>query len=211
MKRRFQHQRTARLEQCAAQFEPTRLTATIDDDVEAATTFSCCVQSENPVLPQYREFTGMTTEDVYIAARQLEDLRHKYAEFAVTNDRYPLARPDMEAVGDLQGCRQRFDEHRLRITDRIGHVMEIAGRQRQILGYGAVALENPQDRALGAMRHISPSTGVASAISGIDFADDTAAVRQAADEFMAEHPTIVHVPFGNLDVGGANTRPVHPH
>src|SRR4029450_9979338 len=144
-------------------------------------------------------------------ARQLEDLSHEQAELTVADDRHTLTRPDMYAVGDLQRCRQWFDEYRLHIGYRIGHAMEIACRERQILGHGAVPLENPQDRALAAMRHISASAGVAGAIGGIDFTDDTAPIRQAAHKFVAEHPTIVHVAFGDLDVRVANTSTVHPH
>jgi hypothetical protein len=176
VKRRFQHQRAARPHQGAPEGEPTGLAAAIDDDIEATITLRRSVQRGDPAPPEYGQFAGMTTDDAQLAARQLPDLRHEQAELTVADDRHTLTRPDVEAVGDLDGRRERFDEHGLRITYRMRHAMEIPRRERQKFGHGTVALVNLQDRALGTVHHISPSTGVASAIVGIDFADDTAAI-----------------------------------
>ena len=129
VKRGFQHQRAARPQQCVRKREAPGLTATIDDDIEAAIMLSRCVQRANAAPAYEREFAGMTTEDLYMAARQLEDLRHEYAELTVADDRHTLTRPDMDAVGDLQRRRQRLDEHRLCIAYRIGHAMEIAWQE----------------------------------------------------------------------------------
>src|SRR5919106_6736022 len=153
----------------------------------------------------------MTTDDVQVAARQLEDLGHEHTQLAIADDRHALAWPDVHTVGDLHRRRQRFDEHRLRIGDGIRQAMQIASGERQILGHGAVTLENPQDRALAAMCHITAPTEVAGAVSGVDFADNTAAIGQDAHKFMAEYPTIAHITFSDFDVRVANTSAPHLH
>src|SRR5919109_4217887 len=108
----FQHQRPARPQQLAGELEATGLTAAIDDDIEPAIPLGWGVEGGNAAPPQNRQLAGMTTDDMQIAARQLEDLSHEQTKLAIADDRHTLARLDMHTVGDLQRRRQRFDEHR---------------------------------------------------------------------------------------------------
>src|SRR5277367_936332 len=121
----------------------------------------------------------------------LEHESDQRAEPAVAEHHYRLIAREMSLLENLVRRRERLDEHRNIVGDRIGNWNQVDVWESKEFREGAVAPEDSEHCAIGAMARETGGARRASAASGIDLADDASpteggALRfdDAAREFM---------------------------
>jgi hypothetical protein len=159
---------------------------------------------------QYGQLVRMTPKDAEMTTRQLQDLRDEEAEFAVPNDEHVSTRPDVHSVGDFQRSGEWLDKDRLGIADRVWDTMKIPCRKCQVFRHGPVTSHDPQYGPVRTMIGKAVATGVACPVNGIDFTDNTAAILDVPDKFMAEDAAEAHVALGDLNISLAYAGTAHP-
>jgi hypothetical protein len=86
--------------------------------------------------------------------------------------------------------------------------MQISSGEDQEFGERAIAIDNAEGRAAGAVRYIAVKAGRAGAIICIDFADDPRVLRRAifdnADELMTKDTAKAHVALDDFEIGIAD-------
>ncbi len=113
---------------------------------------------------------------------------------------------------------QGFGEHGRVIVHMVGHFVQVARGQDEIVREAAVAILDAEHGAVAAVFFEAGLAHVASATDAVDLADDALAdpffmiaaafagrgVLDDADEFVAEHTFVTHVALGDFQVGGAD-------
>src|SRR5208282_4478136 len=117
----------------------------------------------------------------------------------------------MNLLEDLVGGRDRFGEYGDLVWKRIGNRNQVAVGKAKEFCKGAVAAEDSQHRAIGAMARETPVAHRASPASRVDLANDASSQDRgvirfdyAAGEFMTRHAAILHVAARDLQVGSAD-------
>ena len=80
-----------------------------------------------------------------------QHLRHQQPEPAGADDRAAHAGLDAHLLQHAAGRGGRLDEHRRHVAEPVRQVVEVLGWQAQILGKGAIALQDAEHRAHVAM------------------------------------------------------------
>src|SRR5277367_6228883 len=141
----------------------------------------------------------------------LERQRYQCAEPSVAENYYRLIPRQMSLLEYFVRSRERLDEHRDVIGDRIGNRNQVDIGKAEIFREGAVATEYSEHRAIGTVPREAGGARRASAASGIDLANDAFSAKRgvlrfdhAATELMPRHSTILHVAARDLEVGAAD-------
>ena len=143
-------------------------------------------------------------------------LRAKYyrderAEPSVTEHGDCLIALNADLLEDLVGSRGRLDESSKLVGYRVGQGDQVFVGQPEIFSERAVAPQNSEHGAVGAMASKAIQAPGASPASGIDLAHHAApgertglSVDNLADKLMARHAAIGHVPARQFEVGAAD-------
>ena len=86
--------------------------------------------------------------------------------------------------------------------------MKVPLRNGDVVGEGAVVVQDAEHRSIGAMRRQTHATRLARPAGAVDFADNATASQRArlrdADELVTEHAAESHVALDQLEVGLAH-------
>ena len=110
-----------------------------------------------------------------VTASQRQYLRHQQPQSAIAQHIDPTVRRDGNLFTNLERRRQRFDKDRLLIGQPIRHDMKISDRQRQIIGKGAIPVNNAQALPVATMFTQPTATEIAVAAANVEFANHTSA------------------------------------
>ncbi len=117
----------------------------------------------------------------------------------------------MDLLENFVRRRERLDEHRGVVGNRIRNRDQVDVGQPKEFRKGAVAAEDSEHRAIRAMARETGDAHRASAASGVDLAHDAFPADcpvlrfdHAAGEFMPRHSAILHVAARDLEVGPAD-------
>ena len=143
----------------------------------------------------------------------MEDLRDQEAELAVAEDGAVHAGVHVDLLEDLERGGQRLGEDRRLVAHALGHLVEVLHRDLDVLGEGAVGVEDAHHRPARAVPRHPPLAVGAEPAAEVDLADHALAaplgrpLDHPPDELVAEHAAEAHVPPGQLQVGAADARP----
>ena len=136
--------------------------------------------------------------------------RDRRAKASVAEDRDAVVAREMSLLEDLIRGRERLDEDRQLVGDRIGNRDQIRVGQREHFGEGAVAAEDSKDGTVRAMpRHRAAAPSATSAAASCVYltGDPPPEHRpiggfyNLADEFVAGDSAKRHVAARELEVG----------
>jgi hypothetical protein len=110
-------------------------------------------------------------------------------------------------IEDLTRRRERLDEHRVAIRYRVRHTKEVAMRQRDELGHGAVAAHDAEHGARATVARVARPAELARSAAAVDLADDprsdesqVVAPLDDTDELVPERPSKPRIPTYDLEV-----------
>src|SRR4051794_18284592 len=110
----------------------------------------------------------MTADERDARARQnLQSLRAEQAEFAVAYDRDARLRFDAHALRDAARGGERLGEDRALVGHVVGHGQKIHGRELKEFGERAVAPDDAENGARGAVARVARQTQLARAAARV--------------------------------------------
>jgi hypothetical protein len=233
MKRRFQHQRSARLGHLlrhgeaagrAGRFDQQRVIVVHALQIAGV---SANFLSRDSRRPRERQFVFMFAVHHHARNRGAQHSRDELPEFPIAQNSSDAKLTRGQLFENLTCRGQRLDEHGLFVVHVVRHEVQIFERQRQVLGESAVVRDNAQhgaSRAVGfesAAAELAGTEAVGRACD-VDLAADAAAQPLAArgrrhttncgdfgDELVSWRAAKLVVSAENLDVGIANAGQPH--
>ena len=190
----------------------------VDDEIEAFADRLSGVCRRDAQLSRDRELRHVPSEHRDVIGDGAQHLRDQQSESSIADDRDARATFNRDLLEDAAGGRDRLDEHGRAVLNRVGHFVQVRGRERHELGEGAGAAANAHHRSLGAVLFHAGAAQRAAAAADVDLAHDAladpAAIRSRrlidhANELVSRDALERRVAFEQLKIGAADA--CHPH
>mmetsp|Transcript_3337 Transcript_3337/g.10249 ORF Transcript_3337/g.10249 Transcript_3337/m.10249 type:complete len:385 (+) Transcript_3337:215-1369(+) len=217
--RRLEHQRAERTAQLLAQCQPFRVAGGVDYHIERPGVLWESVGRHHGV-DAFSEghLLGVPTDEHRVVAVNRQRHRAEQPEFAVANHGHCVPRPHHRLLANSQRRGERLCEGCVLSRHTVGNDVEVAGGQCEVLGVGAVLVQNTQHGAVPAVvPGLDAALGAHAALDHVaarqvDLADHplpnqlglALALRHLAHKLMAEDPRKPHVALHDLKVGVAH-------